>query len=87
MRLGVRNQFGPRLSNRNVRSWHLADSLSARRTSAIGGEADIPPEPIRLMLFFMSTSVERELGDAETKFTDLVAERLLAHQFNPLSAC
>ena len=38
------------------------------------------------MLFFMSTSVERELGDAETKFTDLVAERLLAHQFNPLGA-
>ena len=29
---------------------------------------------------------ERELGDAETKFTDLVAERLLAHQFNPLGA-
>ena len=38
------------------------------------------------MLFVMSTSVERELGDAATKFTDLVAERLLAHQFNPLGA-
>ena len=53
--------------------------MRACRTSAIGDEADISPGTIQLMLFVMSTSVERELGDAATKFTDLVAERLLAH--------
>jgi hypothetical protein len=62
--------------------------------SAIGGEADIPWNHSTDALLGMhapdaSSRAERELGDAETSFTDLVAKRVrsdLANQFNPLGA-